>query len=96
MDASLRLDRIMKTMHFANYTDLPDSARTTETTFFPLLREAREFMEGKYGYIISVREGGFMKIRGLNMPLSAAEHQRITQCSIRWDAKIERKLVPGY
>ena len=60
------------------------------------MRDAEEFMEGKFGYILSVKEGGFMKLRGLNMKLSAAEHQKIAQCEIAWNAKLERKgLIPG-
>ena len=87
----------MKTLHFANYTRQANVNRTTETIFFDLLRNAEEFMNGKYGYIISVKEGGFMRVRGLNMSLSAAEHQKITQCEVKWGAKIERKeLIPGY
>lgn len=87
----------MKTLHFANYTLQANVNRTTETRFFELLRDAEKFMGGKYGYILSVKEGGFMKVRGLNMTLSASEHQKIAQCSIRWEAKINRKgLVPGY
>jgi hypothetical protein len=87
----------MKTLHFANYTRQANVTRTTEAQFFTLLRDAEEFMEGKYGYILSVREGGFMKVRGLNMTLGATEHQKITQCEITWSAKIERKdLIPGH
>ena len=43
---------------FVNYTNDPSSGRTTETSRFDTRREAREFAQGKAGYITRQSDGG--------------------------------------
>lgn len=45
---------------FVNYTNIPNSGRTTETKFFNKLKDAKEFIKENsiYGYLIRFTDGG--------------------------------------